>query len=700
MFTGITDSSFIYSFNGKNWVFKSGNQNESLLNIYYCNNYWVLFTTTCVKYSKDGINWIKGKIDEVLTSCNLIYNNNDLWFANCNNKLFFSKDGIVWKKSSSNKDIRAIAYTDKKYNLEIQHPLLIGNKDNNQNSLFYTLNGIEYNKIGNNKLNKVYDIHWGGNLWVAVGNNNDTSACLIYSENMINWYDGSIIFGTDSINDNAKLCCYNNKWILTYKKIDSTNGLFYSLDGKSWNNSSQTINDTDTINKILYNEILDKFVLFGKSSTENMFVAKYDIDTNTLEIIHSYDNMYKNKLVNQQNNEDNKFYINDVIEVGNYYLLATNKSTWLLNNQLKTNPNYDYKKLGSDSNNILSLDTDGYIIIRSNESESKFQYYEINSTNSNWIDASINIIGVSSINNLVFNGKYWLASNENQNSSSLYHSLDGKHWYNLSSQNDNIRDLSNTISQPTCLSINRKIGMNIKDSKIFLNKNLVSKNANLKVNSEEIIDNNLSLSLKPNTLTKEYYPQFNNFDQLIVYTNEETKYYDASWVAPTAFVKTDTSFINLDITQVSSNITNGSNMTISSEIVYQTSYNNFILTAKRLFQVLYDGETYFRLNDGTIYVLESTLTQLTGPQLENLIPNYGTKITEMHIGPKLTTIGDDIGQDERIYITNPHTLTFRPRTTNITLKNIVSRIVILHQLLLQIKWLQNLIVYIALILLL
>ena len=58
----------------------------------------------------------------------------------------------------------------------------------------------------------------------------------------------------------------------------------------------------------------------------------------------------------------------------------------------------------------------------------------------------------------------------------------------------------------------------------------------------------------------------------------------------------------------------------NGEIVYQTSYNNFILTAKRLFQVLYDGETYFRLNDGTIYVLESTLTQLTGPQLENLIP--------------------------------------------------------------------------------
>ena len=160
----------------------------------------------------------------------------------------------------------------------------------------------------------------------------------------------------------------------------------------------------------------------------------------------------------------------------------------------------------------------------------------------------------------------------------------GKHWYNLSSQNDNIRDLSNTISQPTCLSINSKIGMNIKDSKIFLNKNLVSKNVNLKVNSEEIIDNNLSLSLKPNTLTKEYYPQFNNFDQLIVYTSEPTIYYDASWVAPTAFVKTDTSFINLGITQVSRNITNGSSMAETSEILYQTSYNNFILTAKRLFK--------------------------------------------------------------------------------------------------------------------
>ena len=594
MFIGITDSSFIYSFNGKNWDVKTGNQSESLLNIYYCNNYWVLFTTTCVKYSKDGINWIKGKIDEIPVTCNLIYNNNDVWFANCNNKLFFSKDGIEWKLSSSNKDIRAIACTDKKYNLEIQHPLLIGNKDNNQNSLFYTINGTEYNKIGNNKLNKVYDIHWGGNLWVAVGNNNDTSASLIYSENMINWYDGSINFGTDSINENAKLCCYNNKWILTYKKIDSNNRLFYSLDGKSWDNSlniDTQLNFTDdskynTINKILYNEILGKFVLFGKSYVTNnyMFVATYDIDTNTLEIKHSGNGKTSNLI--EQNGNTSYFYINDVIEVGNYYLLATNKSTWLLNNQLKTEPNYDYKKLGSesDSNNILSLDTDGYIIIRSNESASKFQYYEINSTNTDWIDASINIIGDSSINNLVFNGKYWLASNESQNASSLYHSLDGKHWYNLSSQNDNIRDLSNTISQPTCLSINSKIGMNIKDSKIFLNKNLVSKNANLKVNSEEIIDNNLSLSLKPNTLTKEYYPQFNNFDQLIVYTSEGTKYYDASWVVPTAFVKTDTSYINLDITQVSSNITNGSNMAETSEIVYQTSYNNFILTAKRLFK--------------------------------------------------------------------------------------------------------------------
>ena len=582
MFVGITDSSFIYSFNGKNWDVKTGNQSESLLNIYYCNNYWVLFTTTCVKYSKDGINWIKGKIDEIPTSCNLIYNNNDVWFANCNNKLFFSKDGIEWKLSSSNKDIRAIACTDKKYNLEIQHPLLIGNKDNNQNSLFYTINGTEYNKIGNNKLNKVYDIHWGGNLWVAVGNNNDTSASLIYSENMINWYDGSINFGTDSINENAKLCCYNNKWILTYKNNVPENRLFYSLDGKSWINSSNDIVDDNTINKILYNEILGKFVLFGKSYVTNnyMFVATYDIDTDTLEIKHSGNGNTSNLI--EQNVDTRYFYINDVIEVGNYYLLATNKSTWLLNNQLKTE--YDYKKLGSSSDNILALDTDGYIIIRSNESESKFQYYEINSTNSNWIDASINIIGDSSINNLVFNGKYWLASNESQNASSLYHSLDGKHWYNLSSQNDNIRDLSNTISQPTCLSINSKIGMNIKDSKIFLNKNLVSKNVNLKVNSEEIIDNNLSLSLKPNTLTKEYYPQFNNFDQLIVYTSEPTIYYDASWVAPTAFVKTDTSFINLDITQVSSNITNGLNMTETSEILYQTSYNNFILTAKRLFK--------------------------------------------------------------------------------------------------------------------
>jgi hypothetical protein len=584
MFVGITDSSFIYSFNGKNWDVKTGNQNESLLNIYYCNNYWVLFTTSCVKYSKDGINWIKGKIDEIPVTCNLIYNNNDVWFANCNNKLFFSEDGIKWKLSLSNKDIRAIACTDKKYNLEIQHPLLIGNKDNNQNSLFYTLNGTEYNKIGNNKLNKVYDIHWGGNLWVAVGNNNDTSACLIYSENMINWYDGSINFGTDSINDNAKLCCYNNKWILTYKNTDSNNRLFYSSDGKSWDNSLHTINNNNTINKILYNEILDKFVLFGKSYVTNnyMFVATYDIDTDILEIIHSGNNI-DNLIKQSGNTTTHRFYINDVIEVGNYYLLATNKSTWLLNNQLKIEPNYDYKKLGSDLNNILSLDTDGYIILRSIESPSKFQYYEINSTNSDWIDVSINIIGDSSINNLVFNGKYWLASNESQNASSLYHSLDGKHWYNLSSQNDNIRDLSNTISQPTCLSINRKIGMNIKDSKIFLNKNLVSKNVNLKVNSEEIIDNNLSLSLKPNTLTKEYYPQFNNFDQLIVYTNGD-KYYDASWVAPSAFVKTDISFINLDISQVSSNITNGSNMAETSEILYQTSYNNFILTAKRLFK--------------------------------------------------------------------------------------------------------------------
>ena len=425
MFVGITDSSFIYSFNGKNWDVKTGIQSESLLNIYYCNNYWVLFTTTCVKYSKDGINWIKGIIDEIPTSCNLIYNNNDVWFANCNNKLFFSKDGIVWKKSSSNKDIRAISCTDKKYNLEIQHPLLIGNKDNNQNSLFYTLNGTEYNKIGNNKLNNVYDIHWGGNLWVAVGNNNDTSASLIYSENMINWYDGSINFGTDSINDNAKLCCYNNKWILTYKNNVQNNRLFYSSDGKSWINSSQTINNTDTINKILYNEILGKFVLFGKSYVTNnyMFVATYDIDTNTLEIKHSGNGKTSNLI--EQNGDTSFFYINDVIEVGNYYLLATNKSSWLLNNQLKTE--YDYKKLGSesDSSNILSLDTDGYIIIRSNQSASKLQYYEINSTNTDWIDASINIIGDSSINNLVFNGKYWLASNESQNASSLYHSLDG-----------------------------------------------------------------------------------------------------------------------------------------------------------------------------------------------------------------------------------------------------------------------------------
>lgn len=585
MFVGITDSSFIYSFNGKNWDVKTGNQNESLLNIYYCKNYWVLFTTTCVKYSKDGINWIKGKIDEVPISCNLIYNNNDVWFANCNNKLFFSKDGIEWKQSSSDIDIRAIACTNKKYNLEIQHPLLIGNKDNNQNSLFYTLNGTEYNKIGNNKLNKVYDIHWGGNLWVAVGNNNDTSASLIYSENMINWYDGSINFGTDSINENAKLCCYNNKWILTYKNNVQNNRLFYSSDGKSWinsSNSSNFIQDYNTINKILYNEILDKFVLFGKSFVNNnyMFVATYDIDTNTLEIKHSGNEKTSNLI--EQDGDTSYFYINDVIEVGNYYLLATNNSTWLLNNRLKTN--YDCEKLGSDVSNISSLDTDGYIIIRSNETQSKLEYYEINSTNNTWNDVSINIIGDSSINNLVFNGKYWLASNENQNSSSLYHSLDGKHWYNLSSQNNNIRDLSNTISQPTCLSINSKIGMNIKDSKIFLNKNLVSKNANIKVNSEEIIDNNLSLSLKANTLTREYYPQFNNFDQLIVYTSDPTIYYDASWVAPTAFVITKLGYVELYVSEVSSNITNSSNMAETSEIVYQTSYNNNTIVAKRLFK--------------------------------------------------------------------------------------------------------------------
>ena len=81
-----------------------------------------------------------------------------------------------------------------------------------------------------------------------------------------------------------------------------------------------------------------------------------------------------------------------------------------------------------------------------------------------------------------------------------------------------------------------------------------------------------------------------------------------------------------------------------------------------------DEDTYFRLNDGNIYVLERTLIQLTGPVLEKLIPNYGSLISEMHIGPNLTTIGSDNGEPDKIHITNPHTLTFRSRSTNIILK--------------------------------
>lgn len=84
-----------------------------------------------------------------------------------------------------------------------------------------------------------------------------------------------------------------------------------------------------------------------------------------------------------------------------------------------------------------------------------------------------------------------------------------------------------------------------------------------------------------------------------------------------------------------------------------------------------EQDTYFVLNDGTIYVLDSDVTSLTGPELENYITSYSTIISEMYIGANLTTIGtgNPYTNYDKIIITNPHTLTFRPRTTNITLKS-------------------------------
>lgn len=223
-----------YSTDGKTWT-QSNITSGMSFSVYYGNGIWEAagLRGFSLCYSTDGKTWTQN--DSISGEISLIRYGDGIWVACTNSGLWYSKNGVEWILSNIT-DYFGIM------NNVIYYANGIWIVSDNF-TIYYSANGqtwetftIEVEKEGDIYNYGLYSAYNANNVWV--GGCNESG--LYYSADGKNWNQSNITTGNFYIVYNA-----NGLWI-----AGGDIGLYYSVDGKNWTQSNtMTFN---SLNSILY----------------------------------------------------------------------------------------------------------------------------------------------------------------------------------------------------------------------------------------------------------------------------------------------------------------------------------------------------------------------------------------------------------------------------------------------------------------
>ena len=409
-------------------------------------NRWVAVgSNPSIAYSSDGLNWFSA--NNILFT-DIAYGvewNGIMWVAvgnnSASNSICYSYDGIIWNPSL-NSGAFNIGYCVAWNNI-----MWIAGGEPGGSNMWYSYDGMNWDKTNSRDISIVYDIAWNGNMWIAVGDGNSivysysglpgtwqpaTNAFSIgrgiawngymwiavgqagslgtqicYSYDGINWFGSTNPFSSIG---------YDIKWNgIMWVSTGDGNPIVYSYDGFTWSNC--TISGTLSIG--IYNSLCWNGTRWVAIDNQNSFTLVYSNNgINWILQANSNPKFGYGIAYNRKRQDTLTFPKNRVVAVGrNFILYSDDGNIWTAANNTPFRAG-----LGLDWNGEMWVAMGEINTSTSTSTSTAYSY-----NGADWINAT-NIFGVG--RGVKWNGYMWVAVgsiNETFNTPIAY-SYDGICW--------------------------------------------------------------------------------------------------------------------------------------------------------------------------------------------------------------------------------------------------------------------------------
>ena len=281
-----TTSSIKYSYNGINWIGSAGNAfNTAGYAAAWNGNIWVAVgqdstSNNTIKYSFNGINWLNSAGSGFGTSGYGVAWNGRMWVAvGDDNQGFgnikYSFDGINWSNGNNVFTAagglgslgRGIAWNGSLW-------VATGNTGFPSHRIKYSFDGITWinSSSGTSGMIEGYGVAWNGRIWIVVGERQTADENTIkHSFNGSNWNDAV----SGGFNGGGRGVAWNgNMWVAVGSDSTENNRIKYSFDGLNWSNSEGSSFTSQGLG-VVWNGRL--WVAIGQDSTSNNTI-KYSVN--------------------------------------------------------------------------------------------------------------------------------------------------------------------------------------------------------------------------------------------------------------------------------------------------------------------------------------------------------------------------------------------------------------------------------------
>lgn len=224
---------------------------------------------TVAAYSSDGINWTQTTFPKSMWPSNIVYGNGKFVTVNTSSShayACYSTDGINWTMvSTPNSNFKRLAYGNGVFVAPVDDAAVLN----------YSTNGINWTKVNNGLSTSMNNIVFAKGKFLTVSYNN-----VLTSVDGKTWtkLTGTLPSLPYEYDDWGSLCYGDGKYVLTAK--DGYKNAMWSIDGVNW--TAFTLPDTHLSN-VFYGG--DKFVATNKNggSSNKLWYSTNGISWNLLE---------------------------------------------------------------------------------------------------------------------------------------------------------------------------------------------------------------------------------------------------------------------------------------------------------------------------------------------------------------------------------------------------------------------------------